>query len=48
MDRFVDTFEQHIDEASRADTTGRRTRDVLMSEDGKLYTLLAHAAGRLS
>jgi hypothetical protein len=48
VDRFVDEFEQLVSEAARTDTTGRRTRDALMSEDGRLYTLLAHASGRLT
>jgi ABC-type transporter Mla subunit MlaD len=47
VDRYVDEFEEMIAEAARNDSSGRRTRDTLMSDDGKLYTLLAHASGRL-
>ncbi|MEM0908988.1 MAG: hypothetical protein AAGJ94_16610, partial [Pseudomonadota bacterium] len=48
VDRYVDEFEELITDTSREDSSGRRTRDTLMSDDGKLYTLLAHASGRLA
>lgn len=48
VDRYVDDFEHTMTEAAEADTSGRRSRGYLFSETGKLYTLLAHASGRLS
>jgi hypothetical protein len=47
VNRFVDAFEHEMAELSRADESGRRSRSHLYSDNGKLYTLLAHASGRL-
>jgi hypothetical protein len=46
VDRYVEEFERLIAEVSREDRDGTLTRTYLISETGKVYTMLAHAAGR--
>lgn len=47
VDRYVQEFERLLSEVDREDRDGLLTRSYLTSETGKVYTLLAHAAGRL-
>ncbi len=48
VDRYVDDFEQLISDVATTDRTGSTSRTYLTSETGKLYTMLAHASGRLA
>ncbi len=45
IDRYTSEFERLLSEVSRDDRDGILTRTYLTSETGKVYTLLAHAAG---
>jgi hypothetical protein len=45
-DRYMKEFERLLEEVSRDDRGQAVVRTYLMSETGKVYTLLAHAAGR--
>ncbi|HLL28336.1 MAG TPA: hypothetical protein VKT73_11905 [Xanthobacteraceae bacterium] len=47
VDRYVDEFERLLDQVARDDRGQVLTRTYLTSDTGKVYTLLAHAAGRL-
>jgi hypothetical protein len=46
-DRYIAEFERLLDEVARDEREPSVIRDHLMSETGLVYTLLAHAAGRL-
>ncbi|RAI26559.1 hypothetical protein, partial [Rhodoplanes serenus] len=46
VDRYVDEFERLLEEVSRNDRGQVVARTYLTSETGKVYTMLAHAAGR--
>jgi hypothetical protein len=46
VDRYVQEFERLLDEVSRGDRGQIVARTYLTSETGKVYTMLAHAAGR--
>jgi hypothetical protein len=46
VDRYVAEFERLLDEVSRDDRGQVVARTYLTSETGKVYTMLAHAAGR--
>ena len=46
VDRYIGEFEQLLDEVSRDDRSQTVARTYLNSETGKVYTLLAHAAGK--
>jgi hypothetical protein len=46
VDRYIGEFEQLLDEAARGDRGQLVARTYLTSETGKVYTMLAHAAGR--
>jgi Apolipoprotein A1/A4/E domain len=46
VDRYISEFERLLDELSRDDRGQVVTRTYLTSETGKVYTMLAHAAGR--
>ena len=48
VDRYIGEFERLLDEVSRDDRGQVVTRTYLTSETGKVYTMLAHAAGRLN
>ncbi|RAI17840.1 hypothetical protein CH337_15300, partial [Rhodoblastus acidophilus] len=48
VDRYAQEFERLLAEVDREDRDGMLTRSYLTSETGKVYTLLAHAAGRLN
>jgi uncharacterized protein YhaN len=47
VDRYVDEFERLLEQVARDDRGQVLTRTYLTSDTGKVYTLLAHAAGRL-
>ena len=47
VDRYISEFERILSEANRDDHDDSVTRAYLGSENGKVYTMLAHAAGRL-
>ena len=47
VDRYLQEFERLLTEIDREDHDGSTTRTYLTSDSGKVYTLLAHAAGRL-
>jgi len=46
VDRYIDEFERLLDEVARDDRGQVVARTYLTSETGKVYTMLAHAAGR--
>jgi hypothetical protein len=46
VDRYIGEFERLLDEVSRDDRGQMLARGYLTSETGKVYTMLAHAAGR--
>ncbi|MDB5629548.1 MAG: hypothetical protein JWQ51_1888, partial [Tardiphaga sp.] len=46
--RYVTEFERLLDEVARDERGPAMLRQHLVSETGLVYTLLAHAAGRLS
>jgi DNA anti-recombination protein RmuC len=48
VDRYIAEFERLLDEVAREDRGPQALRNHLTSETGLVYTLLAHAAGRLS
>ena len=47
VDRYITEFERILGDINRDDRTGTQTRDYLISDTGKIYTLLAQASGRL-
>jgi archaellum component FlaC len=47
VDRYIGEFERLLEEVSRDDRGQALARSYLTSETGKVYTMLAHAAGRL-
>ena len=47
VDRYIAEFERLLDEVAREDRGPQALRSHLTSETGLVYTLLAHAAGRL-
>ncbi len=47
VDRYVDDFEQLLQDASNNDATGVMAQTYLTSDTGKVYTMLAHASGRI-
>lgn len=47
VDRYINEFEKLLDDVSRDERGPSALRNQLMSETGLVYTLLAHAAGRL-
>ena len=48
VDRYVQEFEQLIAEVDREDRSGNMARTYLTADSGKVYTILAHAAGKLT
>jgi len=46
VDRYVQEFEKILAQRDNQDENAQR--DYLLSDTGKVYTMLAHAAGRLS
>ncbi|MBV9634176.1 MAG: apolipoprotein acyltransferase, partial [Methylobacteriaceae bacterium] len=47
VDRYTQEFERLLNEVSRDDRDGLLAKTYLTSETGKVYTMLAHASGRL-
>ena len=47
VDRYIGEFERLLDEVARDGRGPQELRSHLTSETGLVYTLLAHAAGRL-
>jgi hypothetical protein len=47
VDRYIAEFERLLDDVAREDRNPQALRGHLTSETGLVYTLLAHAAGRL-
>ena len=47
VDRYIAEFERLLSEVSRDDRGQVVARTYLTSETGKVYTMLAHAAGRI-
>jgi hypothetical protein len=48
VNRYIGDFERILDDITRKDRDGTATMGYLTSETGKVYTMLAHASGRLS
>ena len=46
VDRYIGEFERLLEDVSRGDRGQAMARTYLTSETGKVYTMLAHAAGR--
>ena len=47
VDRYMREFERLLSGAGRDDADGARVRGIIAAATGKVYVLLAHAAGRL-
>ncbi|MEL6200794.1 MAG: kinesin, partial [Pseudomonadota bacterium] len=47
IDQYITDFENLLNDMNRSDRTGRQVDQQLMSDTGKVYTLMAHASGRL-
>jgi ABC-type transporter Mla subunit MlaD len=47
IDSYVRNFEDLLAEKGRNDPDGEQSLDLLTAEPGKVYTMLAHASGRL-
>ncbi len=47
VDRYVDDFEQLLSDVAQNDRDNMMTQTYLTSDTGKVYTMLAHASGRL-
>ena len=47
VERYVGEFERLLRDAGQADIDGARARGIIAAATGKVYVLLAHAAGRL-
>jgi hypothetical protein len=48
VDRYIEEFERLLEQVSRDDRGQVLSKTYLTSDTGKVYTLLAHAAGRLN
>jgi len=48
VDGYLMDFEEVLREADQQDTSGRLTQSYIVSEGGRVYLFLAHAAGRLA
>src|SRR5690606_34181207 len=46
VDRYLLDFEHVLREADQQDTSGRLTQSYVVSDGGRVYLFLAHAAGR--
>ena len=47
VDRYTQEFERVLTDVARDDRDGSLGRSYLISDQGKVYTMLAHAAGRI-
>lgn len=48
VDRYCEDFEKLLKDVGRSDRDDVMTQSYLVSDTGKVYTMLAHAAGRLN
>ena len=48
VDNYCDEFERLLRKVAKGDNAARETEKLLTTDNGKVYTMLAHAAGRLS
>ena len=48
VDRYLMDFEHVLREADQQDASGRLTQSYVVSDGGRVYLFLAHAAGRLA
>ena len=48
VERYLEDFENLLRQVAKDDPNGSAAQDYLMSETGKVYTMLAHTSGRLS
>ena len=46
MEQYIQEFERLLEDVSRGERGGSVARTYLTSDTGKVYTMLAHAAGR--
>jgi len=46
VDRYIAEFERLLDQVAADDRGNVLTKTYLTSDTGKVYTMLAHAAGR--
>jgi hypothetical protein len=46
VDRYIGEFERLLEEVSQGEGGQQTARSYLTSDTGKVYTMLAHAAGR--
>jgi hypothetical protein len=46
VEHYIHEFERLLDDAARSDRGPAMVRSYLTSDTGKVYTMLAHAAGR--
>jgi hypothetical protein len=46
VEHYIHEFERLLDDVSRGDRGPAVARNYLISDTGKVYTMLAHAAGR--
>jgi hypothetical protein len=46
VDRYIADFEKLLADVARTDRDKTVTQSYLTSDTGKVYTMLAHAAGR--
>ncbi|HRK24937.1 MAG TPA: hypothetical protein PLQ11_08285, partial [Beijerinckiaceae bacterium] len=47
VDRYINEFERLLEETGDVTRSGKTARSYLSSDSGKVYTMLAHAAGRI-
>jgi hypothetical protein len=46
VEQYIHEFERLLDDVARGDRGSAVVRNYLTSDTGKVYTMLAHAAGR--
>ena len=46
VEQYIHEFERLVEDVARGDRGGAVARNYLTSDTGKVYTMLAHAAGR--
>ena len=47
VDRYMEDFENLLADVARSDPSNETSQRYLTSDQGKVYTMLAHASGRL-
>ncbi len=47
IDQYIMDFEKLLRDVSRDSSSSNSTRKYLVSDTGKVYTMLAHASGRI-